>query len=131
MFTGEKGSLFFRFVISPDQQRKDTKRDLHLRAVTEHTMLRLEERVQTAVSWVAAVRAEHTPIRHVHIVAVVAGRLTAQDFQALRQTATEACLEQRKERDLALTQQEREREAKDCWQPANCYHGSIQLLLMI
>ena len=106
----EKGSIFFRFVLSPDPKQEDTKRDLFLRDVTEKTMLSLEERVHKSISWVAAVHADHAPHRHVHIVAIVQGRLQAQDFQALRQTATEACLEQRKERDLTQEQQARERE---------------------
>ena len=51
--------------------------------------------------------ADHAPHRHVHIVAVVGGRLQAQDFQLLRKTATEACLEQRRELDLARAQKAR------------------------
>src|SRR5438874_1978919 len=37
-----KGSIFFRFVISPDPKTEDTKRDIFLREITEHTMLGLE-----------------------------------------------------------------------------------------
>jgi hypothetical protein len=96
----EKGSLFFRFVISPDPKQEDIERDLFLREITEQTMLRLEDRVQSEVQWVAAIHDDHAPHRHVHVVAVVPGRLHVPDFQALRQTATEACLEQRTQRDL-------------------------------
>src|SRR6266700_3747671 len=96
----EKGSIFFRFVISPDPQQEDTEKDLFLREITEQTMLHLEDRVQREVQWVAAIHDDHAPHRHVHVVAVVPGRLHVPDFQALRQTATEACLEQRKQRDL-------------------------------
>src|SRR5438132_8485202 len=85
----EKGSLFCRFVISPDPQQEDTHKDVHLREVTEHTMQTLEERLNQKVSWVAAEHADHAPHRHVHIVAVVKGRLNPQDLQALRTTATE------------------------------------------
>ncbi len=53
---------------------------------------------------------DHAPHRHVHIVALVPGRLNVQDFQVMRLTATEAALFQRKERDLARWQKERERE---------------------
>jgi hypothetical protein len=104
----EKGSLFFRFVISPDPKQEDTDKDLFLREITEKTMLSLEERLHREVQWVAAEHNDHAPHRHVHIVAVVPGRLQVQDFQLLRHTATEAALAQRKERDLA--QQERKRE---------------------
>src|SRR5947209_8707074 len=85
----EKGSVFFRFVISPDPSGEDPQKDLRLWEVTEKTMLTLEERLHKQVSWVAVEHADHAPHRHVHVVAVVAGRLNAQDFQSLRQTATE------------------------------------------
>jgi hypothetical protein len=106
----EKGNLFFRFVISPDPKAEDTGKDLFLREVTEKTMLRLEEHIQRAVSWVAAEHDDHAPHRHVHVVAVVPGRLQVHDFQAMRQAATAAALEQRHERDLVREQQEQSRE---------------------
>src|SRR5205807_3701634 len=106
----EKGSLFFRFVISPDPNKEDSEQDLHLREITERTMDTLEKRLQKQVSWVAVEHADHAPHRHVHVVAVVPGRLQVQDFQSLRTTATAACLEQRRERDLAREQQENMRE---------------------
>src|SRR6266571_6647419 len=91
----EKGSLFFRIVISPDPQQEDTDKDLFLRDITEQTMQRLEDRFQKHLQWVAAEHNDHAPHRHVHVVAVVPGRLYPQDFQAMRTIATEACLEQR------------------------------------
>src|SRR6266480_7033792 len=106
----EKGSLFFRFVISPDPKGEDTGKDLFLREITEQTMLRLEEQLHRAVSWVAAEHDDHAPHRHVHVVAVVPGRLQVQDFQAMRQAATAAALAQRHERDLVREQQEQGRE---------------------
>jgi hypothetical protein len=106
----EKGSIFFRFVISPDPNKEDSEQDLHLREITEKTMDTLEKRLQKQVSWVAVEHADHAPHRHVHVVAVVPGRLQVQDFQILRETATEACLEQRRERDLVRDQQENMRE---------------------
>src|SRR5437868_14718297 len=42
----QKGSYFFRFVISPDPKTEDTERDIFLRDLTEHTMLGLEDRLQ-------------------------------------------------------------------------------------
>jgi len=104
-----KGSFFFRFVISPDPKQEDTGKDLFLREITEQTMLSLEERVHTQVQWVAVEHDDHAPHRHVHVVAIVPGRLQVQDFQTMRTTATAACLEQRHQRDLAR-EQEREQE---------------------
>src|SRR5205814_5172882 len=49
----QKGSLFFRFVISPDPKQEDKEKDLHLREIIEKTMLSLEERLHKQVSWVA------------------------------------------------------------------------------
>ena len=106
----EKGSLFFRFVISPDPKGEDIGKDLFLREVTEKTMLSLEEHIQRAVSWVAAEHDDHAPHRHVHVVAVVPGRLQVRDFQAMREAATEAALVQRHERDLVREQQAQKRE---------------------
>src|SRR5947207_1303838 len=106
----EKGSLYFRFVISPDPKQEDTGKDLFLREVTEKTMQILEERLKKEVQWVAAEHNDHAPHRHVHVVAVVPGRLQVQDFQTMRQAATAAALEQRKERDLVQEQQEQRRE---------------------
>ena len=112
----EQGSRFFRLVISPDPRGEDTQQDLHLREVTEYTMQALEDRLQQSVAWVGVVHADHAPHRHVHLVAVVKGKLNAQDLHALRHTATEACLQQRRERDL-VRQQEREQREEAQWAP--------------
>src|SRR5438874_10627476 len=97
----EKGSLFFRFVISPDPQQEDTDKDLFLREITEKTMLSLEDRLHREVPWVAATHDDHAPHRHVHIVAVAPGTLQGQDCQYMRQTAPPAPLAQRPEHPLA------------------------------
>jgi putative transposase-like DNA-binding protein len=108
-----KGSIFYRFVVSPDPKKEDMRRDLHLREVTEKTMQALRERLKQEVAWVAAVHDDHAPNRHVHVVAVVRGRLHPRDFQAMRQRATEASLFQRKEHDLARGQEAPRRLTRD------------------
>jgi hypothetical protein len=108
-----KGSFFYRFILSPDPKLEDTRRDLHLREVTEKTMQTLQRRLKQEVAWVAAEHDDHAPNRHVHVVAVVKGKLHTRDFQAMRQRATEAALFQRKERDLAREQQRPRRIARD------------------
>jgi hypothetical protein len=105
----EAGSSFFRIKISPDPKTEDTKQDLHLRDVTEQTMQMVAERVHKHVQWVAAEHDDHTPKRHVHVLAVVKGRLTPQDMQAVIQRATDACLAQRQELDHRVAQQAQER----------------------
>ncbi len=106
--SAEKGSVFFRFILSPDPTGEDTQNDLRLWEITEHTMHTLEDRLHKQVAWVAVEHNDHAPHRHVHIVAVVKGRLQVQDFQALRQSATEACLAQRRELDRAQSEQRKE-----------------------
>jgi hypothetical protein len=103
-----KGTVFFRIVISPDPATEDTERDLLLGEITAQTMMQLEERLRKAVPYVAAEHDDHAPHRHVHVIACVNGRLNTQDFQALRQTATETALLQRQERDMARQQQQQE-----------------------
>jgi len=105
-----QGSYYFRFVISPDPKTEDSDKDLHLRQITEQTMLSLEERLQQQIQWAAVVHDDHAPHRHVHLVAVVPGRLHVQDFQEMRNTATEAAVAQRRQRDLVREQQEQGRE---------------------
>jgi predicted RNA-binding Zn-ribbon protein involved in translation (DUF1610 family) len=96
----EEGSVFYRFILSPDPKLEDRMRDLHLRGITEQTMQSLNTLLKKEVTWVAAEHADHAPHRHVHVVACVPGKLTVEDFEVLRLSATEAALFQRKERDL-------------------------------
>lgn len=101
----EQGSYFYRFAISPDPRGEDKEKDVFLREITERTMNALEERLKTPVSWVGVEHTDHAPHRHVHVLAIVKARLQVQDFQAMRKEATEASVEQRKQRDLVLEHQ--------------------------
>jgi hypothetical protein len=108
-----KRTIFYRFVVSPDPKKEDMRRDLHLREVTEKTMQALRERLKREIAWVAAEHDDHAPNRHVHVVAVVRGRLHSRDLQAMRQRATEGALFQRIEHDLAREQHPSRRLARD------------------
>jgi hypothetical protein len=103
-----KGTNFFRIVISPDPKKEDTRRDLYLGQITEQTMLTLEERLQKQVEYAAVEHNDHTDIPHVHLLACVKARIDKPDLKALREAATEACLLQRRERDLAREAKARE-----------------------
>jgi hypothetical protein len=105
----EKGSHFYRIIISPDPKGEDTEKDLFLRELTERTMNALEERLETHLFWVGVEHSDHAPHRHIHVLAVVPGRLRVADFQTMRQTATEAALEQRHQRDLIRDARMKER----------------------
>ncbi len=108
----ENGSVFFRLKISPDAKTEDTKRDLFLQEVTQKTLDTLEQRIGTSVSYVASIHDDHTDLRHVHVLAIVKGRLNAADFKAMRETATSVSLEQRKSRDQFAEQQKEKGEEK-------------------
>jgi hypothetical protein len=96
----QKGTLFYRIVLSPAPAREDRYKDLDLTDVTIHTMLALEERLGKQIQFVAALHDDHSPHRHVHTLVLVQGKLTREDFQALRNEATERALFQRRQRDL-------------------------------
>src|SRR2546423_2203499 len=115
----QKGSIFFRFVISPDPATEDSERDIFLREITEHTMLGLEDRLRRHIQWVAATHDDHAPHRHVHILAILPKKLQVHDLKALRSIATEEALGQRRERDLVKEgQQKWEEQGKEehVWQ---------------
>jgi hypothetical protein len=97
----QKGSVFFRIVISPDGKQEDTRQDLYLWQITEQTMLTLEERLHVHVPFTAVEHSDHTGNRHVHLLACLKGRIEKADLKALRDSATQAALSQRQERDLA------------------------------
>jgi hypothetical protein len=95
----QKGTLFYRFVLSPDPKREDRYKDLDLSEITIHTMLALEERLGKQIQFVATMHDDHSPHRHCHTLVLVQRKLTRADFQALRQEATERALFQRQLRD--------------------------------
>jgi hypothetical protein len=101
----DKGSYFFRLVISPDPTSEDSGKNLSLRELTEKTMQSLEDRFERPIPWVAAIHADHAEHRHIHALAIVPQRLNVQDFQRLRSAATEAALEQVHQLSLAREQQ--------------------------
>jgi hypothetical protein len=103
-----KGSFIYRFAISPDPATEDNNHDLDMRDIAMQTMAALEERLGVPLNWVAATHADHAPHLHAHLIAIVPHKLDVQDLGLLRETATQACLEQRLFLDRARTR-ERER----------------------
>ena len=87
-----------------------------MRAITMTTMQTIEEIVGTPVIWVAAVHDDHTDKNHVHALASVQGRLEKPDVRRLIEVATQACLEQRRELDRALSRQAQEQQREE-WEP--------------
>lgn len=103
--SAEKGSYFFRLIISPDPIQEDTNRDIYLRTVLEQTMRGLEDRLHTPIQWIAANHQDHAPQRHMHVLAIMPRKLTRDDLFAGRSLATEASLAQRRQQDKLLAQQ--------------------------
>jgi hypothetical protein len=96
----QKGTIFYRIVVSPAPKQEDRYKDLDLSEITIHTMLALEERLGKQIQFVAAMHDDHSPHRHVHTLVLVQGvRLNREDFKALRLEATERALFQRRLRD--------------------------------
>ncbi len=108
----KKGTRFFRFVISPDPKLEDREKDLNLWEITTKTMLGLEESLKQTIQFVGAVHNDHATYRHVHVIALINGKLTPKDFALLRETATQSSLFQRQERDKAAGIK-REQEAQE------------------
>ncbi|MGH9876515.1 MAG: hypothetical protein ACRD5H_02670 [Nitrososphaerales archaeon] len=94
-----KGTIFYRFVLSPDPKREDRYKDLSLSEITLDTILKLEERLGKHVQFVATIHNDHSPHRHVHTLVLVQRKLTRDDFRSLRDAATEQALSQRRTRD--------------------------------
>ena len=109
----DKTSYFFRLVISPDPQREDSDNNLALKEITERTIQSLENRFQRPLQWVATVHADHAEHRHIHAIAIVPARLQVPDFQRMRNAATEAALEQRRQLDLSREAREQSQEQSE------------------
>jgi hypothetical protein len=87
MYAG-RGTVFFKFMISPDPRREDRRKDLDLPYITRRTIRELEKALGRRLFFVAAVHnADHTPIRHVHGIFLVRGRLSREHFGLLQEVA--------------------------------------------
>src|SRR3954469_13783988 len=100
----EKGTNFFRLVISTDPKREDTYKDLQMRAIAMKTIQHLEEKLdlQGKIQFVAAIHNDHTWIRHIHAIVLVPRRLSREEFkvfQDLKHAATAEALRQRQQLD--------------------------------
>jgi hypothetical protein len=90
-----KGTIFYRLVLSPDPKTEDALRDIDLANLTTEVLQRLEERLRSRIPFAAAEHADHSPNRHVHILALLKRKLTQIDLQFLRDTAAEIILRQK------------------------------------
>jgi hypothetical protein len=96
----EKGTLFYRIVISPDPKTEDSLKDLSLTELTIQTIAELEHRLKTTIQFAAVVHDDHAPHRHIHILALLSKKLSKADINFLRAKATAAIELQRRILDL-------------------------------
>jgi hypothetical protein len=105
------GTTFFRMIISPDPALEDTLKDLDLREIMDQTMLALQSKFpKQQLEYFAAIHTDHTDIRHVHVVALLRGRLTKGHLRHLKDTATQEALSQRQtlDRELGISQAQKQ-----------------------
>jgi hypothetical protein len=101
--------LFFKFILNFDAKKEDKFKDLDLQHITRQTLRQMERLIGRDVPFVATMHDDHTPLRHIHAIGMVQGRITKADFQKLKTlwlTATEEARSQRRMRDRV---QERQR----------------------
>lgn len=100
-----RGTVFFKFMISPDPGQEDTLKDLDLQQLTRRTIAKLQKAINRRLPFVAAIH-DHTGIRHVHGVFLLRGRLSKTAFRKLQESvhagATRDARLQRKARDLFI-----------------------------
>src|SRR3954464_5866195 len=100
----QKGTIFFRLVISPDPKLEDKFRDLHMRGIAKKTIQHLEDKLnlQGEIQFVAAIHNDHTWIRHIHAIVIIPRKLSKEDFkvfQDLKSAATKEAQRQRQQLD--------------------------------
>jgi hypothetical protein len=94
-----KGTYFYKFILSHDPKREDTRKDLDLRYLTEQAMNRLSALLGNEVGriqFVAAIHNDHTTIRHIHSIALLNRRLTRRELSLLKTSVTQEALQQRR-----------------------------------
>src|SRR4051812_11676622 len=96
----QKGTIFFRIVISPDPKLEDTFRDLHMREIAKKTMQHLEEKLnlEGKIQFVATIHNDHTWIRHIHAIVLMPHKLSKEDFQVFQDLKSAASAEAQRQR---------------------------------
>jgi hypothetical protein len=111
----QKGTIFFRLIISPDPKWEDTYKDLDMRGIAKKTIQHLEEKLQLEgkIQFVAAVHSDHTDIRHIHSIVLIPRKLSKEEFHVVKtlwHVAREEALRQRSQLDQVRVAQRQVRE---------------------
>jgi hypothetical protein len=96
----QKGTLFYRLVISPDPKTEDSLKDLNLSELTIQSIAELEDRLKTSIQFAAVVHDDHAPHRHIHVLVLLSRKLSKADINFLRHKATAVAKLQRRILDL-------------------------------
>jgi hypothetical protein len=102
MIDATKHPLFFKIILNFDARKEDTYKDLDLQHITRKTLREMERLSGRDVPFVAVIHDDHTPLRHVHAIGMVQGRIAKADFhklKTLRLTVTEEARSLRRQRD--------------------------------
>jgi hypothetical protein len=98
-----KHPLFFKIIINLDPKKEDKFKDLDLQHLTRQTLSEMQRLIgRDDLPFVATIHNDHTPLRHIHAIAMVQGKIAKADFYKLKtlwKTATEEARSQRRSRD--------------------------------
>jgi len=88
-----KGTYFYRIVLSPDPKTEDTDRTLSLEGLTRRALAAFtKKKRRDLLDYAAVCHTDHTPNRHVHVIACFAKKLTRSDLFLLRTLTTRLAL---------------------------------------
>src|SRR5687768_12053583 len=79
-----KRPLFFKIILNFDAKKEDTYKDLDLQHLTRQTLSQMQRLIGRDVPFVATIHDDHTPLRHIHAIGMVQGRIAKEDFKKLR-----------------------------------------------
>jgi hypothetical protein len=81
--SAQRGTIFYKFMISTHPVKEDTHKDLDLQQVTRYTIRNIEKRIGRNLHFVATIHNNHSNVRHVHGIFLLQGRLSKQEFISL------------------------------------------------
>jgi hypothetical protein len=88
-----KGTYFYRIVLSPDPKSEDRDRMLSLESLTRRALSAFaQKKRRDLLDYAAVCHTDHTPHRHVHVVACFEKKLTRSDLFTLCTLTTRLAL---------------------------------------
>jgi hypothetical protein len=98
-----KHPLFFKIILNFDANKEDKFKDLDLQHLTRKTLHEMQRLIgRNDLPFIATIHNDHTPLRHIHAIAMVQGKIAKADFYQLKtlwKTATAEAHKQRRQRD--------------------------------